>query len=78
MKFSLILFLVVLISCKEITYKEPQPKGKKSLTEIPFSLQGKYLLIDENGIDKDTLYINRSGYRTQGGAVEEGVLVIQI
>lgn len=74
MKHLPVLVFLILISCKEITYKEPQPKGKKELTEIPSSLWGKYLLIDDNGIDKDTLYISSTGYHTQGGAVEEGII----
>ncbi len=74
MRLFLLLPFVVFVSCKEITYRETQPKGKKSLTEIPSSLRGNYLLIDDNGIDKDTLVIGNTGYRTKGGAVDEGVL----
>ncbi len=42
---KLILFLlgILLIACTEISYKEPQPKGIKSLTEVPSKLHGTYL-----------------------------------
>lgn len=74
MKPFFLVFLLAVVSCTEITYKEPQPKGKKMLTEIPMSLQGKYLLLDDNGIDKDTLFIGKTGYHTRGDGVDEGVL----
>jgi len=74
MKILSFIFLLFAISCTEITYKEPQPKGKKMLSEIPQSLQGKYLLIDDNGIDKDTLYVTNVGYRTRGNGADEGIL----
>ncbi len=74
MRHYFLLILLGFISCTEITYRETQPKGRKSLTEIPAAMRGKYLLIVENGIDKDTLYIGNAGYHTRGGAVDEGVL----
>jgi hypothetical protein len=74
MKHLPFVLLFALVSCKEITYTEPQPKGKKMLVEIPKSLRGKYLLIDDNGIDKDTLYIDKDGYHIRGESVDEGIL----
>jgi hypothetical protein len=74
MKYFRFLVLLTLVSCQEITYKEPQPKNKKSLTEMPTSLRGRYLMEDETSNQKDTLYISETGYRTQGGAVDEGTL----
>lgn len=60
------LFVAILIllfsACKEISYKEPQPKGKRALSEIPHELRGKYLLIEEDGSNKDTLTISKKGY----------------
>ncbi len=41
---------------------------------MPTSLQGKYLIEDETSNQKDTLYISEAGYRTGGGAVDEGNL----
>lgn len=70
--FLLCLFAVV-SSCKEISFKEPQPKGKPALNEMPKSLRGKYLLIEEKSTNKDTLYITREGYRVSGDSTK-GVL----
>lgn len=56
--------LVVLYGCKEVTFKEPQPKGKKPLTSVPKNVQGKYLtLTDEGDLSKDTVVITSRGYR---------------
>lgn len=54
--------LLFMISCTEICYKEPQPKGVKPLTEIPGKLHGHYLVSDENGAT-DTLIVFNKGYR---------------
>ena len=51
-----------LFSCKEITFKEPQPRGKKILKEIPEALVGSYLLKDEKDGATDTLIVNSKGY----------------
>ncbi|MDH4090597.1 MAG: hypothetical protein OEV74_18240 [Cyclobacteriaceae bacterium] len=48
--------------CREISFKEPQPKGKKSLREVPEKLLGKYLLQEEKDTAKDTLVVTRQGY----------------
>lgn len=54
--------LLVVFSCKEISFREPQPKGKKSLQQIPERLLGVYLLSDENETSKDTLVVSAQGY----------------
>lgn len=59
--FIVILF-VTSTSCKEISFKEPQPKGKPALQEIPRELRGKYLLIEDNGTNNDTLVVSGNGY----------------
>ena len=57
-----ILFLS-LFACKEISFKEPQPKGKKSLSQVPRELLGNYLVVEEKGGDgKDTLVVTEKGY----------------
>ena len=56
------ILLVAFTSCKEVSYKEPQPKGKPVLKEIPRELRGKYLLLEENGTNKDTLIVSANGY----------------
>lgn len=50
-----------LISCTEISYKEPQPKGIKSLTKVPYKLQGKYA-VTEDDKPVDTLVVTPNGY----------------
>ncbi len=60
-------------SCKEISFKEPQPKGKRILHEMPQALRGKYLLIEENGQNKDTLVITKQGYHVTNDSTK-GVL----
>lgn len=55
---------LVLLGCKEVSFKEPQPRGKKELTSVPKNLQGKYLVITEDGSpSKDTVIITAKGYR---------------
>lgn len=49
-------------ACSEITYKEPQPRGIKSLNQVPAKLQGSYQ-INEEGETVDTLRVIESGYR---------------
>jgi hypothetical protein len=56
--------LLSFASCKEITFREPQPVGKKDLKSIPKSLLGKYLTsTDSGGVSKDTIVILSNGYR---------------
>jgi hypothetical protein len=63
-RLLLVFILCALIGCKEISFREPQPKGKKSLTQIPKKLQGRYLTIADNGeFSKDTVVITSSGYK---------------
>jgi hypothetical protein len=64
MRITIALLLTLLVSCKEISFKEPQPKGRKALSEIPKTLWGKYLTYQENGdLAKDTIIISARGYR---------------
>jgi hypothetical protein len=61
--FSLLLIAVVLLGCKEVSFKEPQPKEKKALTMIPKNLQGKFLVMTDDGApSKDTVVITARGY----------------
>ncbi len=52
----------MLASCTEISYKQPQPKGVKSLAQVPAKMQGRYL-IKENDDTVDTLIVMKDGYR---------------
>ena len=60
---QIFLLVVFLCSCKEISFRQPQPKGRKALSAIPAKLQGKYLAYQENGeLAEDTIIITRNGY----------------
>lgn len=64
MKWIFGLMIVSLLACKEITFKEPQPKGKKALHQVPTSLRGNYLTRSDDGqLQRDTLIITARGYR---------------
>jgi len=50
-------------SCKEVTFKAPQPAGATPLKEVPSSLRGKYQPTDISDDEKkDTLIIESWGY----------------
>jgi hypothetical protein len=83
--FSVIILSIFLLSCKEVSFKEPQPKDKKALTAIPKNLQGKFLVVTDDGTpSKDTIVITAKGYRfgyfdpeeraVKNDEYEEGVL----
>lgn len=57
-----VIMLLVVFGCKEISFKEPQPRGKKALSEIPAKLRGTYLLSAENETSTDTLIVGEKGY----------------
>jgi hypothetical protein len=61
--FILIAFWsAMLYSCKEVSFREPQPAGVSALKEVPKALQGQYIGIDDQGKDTDTLIIDAVGY----------------
>lgn len=64
MKRIAILTIIALIavSCKEVSFKEPQPKGIKPTVQIPTRLQGSYAIKDEKGVVNDTLVVTRKGF----------------
>ena len=61
-KFCLAILILTFSACNEISFKEPQPKGKKILSEIPRELVGSYLFAEENGSKQDTIIITKAGY----------------
>ncbi|WP_276368294.1 hypothetical protein [Chryseolinea sp. H1M3-3] len=61
-KLFITILASLLICCKEVSYKEPQPKGRSALSEIPAELRGNYLIMEEDGTSKDTLIVTRTGY----------------
>jgi hypothetical protein len=57
------IFGLALQSCDEISFRSPQPVGKKVLSEIPEKLRGKFLTVEDDGkLSKDTVVIHSSGY----------------
>lgn len=58
------LILCCFVACKEISFREPQPKGRRTISKVPKSLLGKYLTVMENGdLSKDTVILLSNGYR---------------
>ena len=54
--------LLTFFACKEVSFKEPQPKGRKAVSEIPKELRGTYLVEEENSTNKDTMLVTSRGY----------------
>jgi hypothetical protein len=67
-KFILFILGLAHIACNEITYKEPQPNGIKSLVEVPAGLHGMYRFQEENG---DTVVIFKNGFRANNKKEED-------
>lgn len=63
MRVLLIAFWVLLLySCKEVSFREPQPAGVASLKEVPPALRGQFRGMDDKGENTDTLVIESWGY----------------
>lgn len=59
----MLLWAGLLASCKEVSFREPQPAAIPSLKEIPPALQGHYLSYDDITKEhSDTLIIESWGY----------------
>ncbi len=64
MKRLAIILIVAVTGCKEVTFREPQPRGKKILSSVPKELHGRYLAQKENGdVSNDTIIVSATGYR---------------
>lgn len=53
---------MLLYSCKEVSFREPQPSGVAVLKEVPKALHGRYVGMTDKGEDTDTLIIETWGY----------------
>jgi hypothetical protein len=64
MRIAALIFFwsLLLYSCREVSYREPQPAGIQPLKEIPKQLLGEYVGIDDQGKDTATLIIETWGY----------------
>jgi len=66
MRYGLfIIFALLLYSCTEISYKEPQPKGVAALKKIPVKLHGRYQLSENGMLLDDKLVVFENGYRIE-------------
>lgn len=74
MKQFLFLTILCLAACKEISFQQPQPNGKRQLSKIPSRLQGNYLLSDPDSPAKDTLFVAFDGYRVGHNKKEKSIL----
>jgi hypothetical protein len=60
-------FVVVpalMAACTEVSFKEPQPQGVKSLKAVPKKLQGTYLP-EQDGLSPGKIVIYANGYRVE-------------
>src|SRR5690242_17570542 len=63
-RLYVVLLFAALSACKEISFREPQPKSKKTLDKFPKSIQGKYLGLEDDGtLSKDTVVVSEKNYR---------------
>lgn len=61
--FLVAFWTLVFASCKEVSFREPQPSGVKPLQEVPEALRGMYIPVGAKPDDKaDTLIIESWGY----------------
>src|SRR3982751_1576207 len=68
------LIFFCLLACNEISFQQPQPKGKKTLSKIPSGLTGQYLLSDPDSPATDTLFVTSDGYRVGHNPKEKKTL----
>jgi hypothetical protein len=65
MRYLILIFVwsALLYSCKEVTFREAQPKGVDPLKEVPVKLRGIYQTVDQTtGEFSDTLIVESWGY----------------
>lgn len=60
-RLPVLLLVIALVACKEVSYKEPQPKGVSSLAQVPSKLQGSYQFTDDKG-NTETIIITKRGF----------------
>jgi hypothetical protein len=61
-RILVVIWALLLVSCKEVSFKEPQPAGMQALSQVPKALHGHYVGVDDKGTDTDTLIIESWGY----------------
>ena len=58
----IILWTLLLYSCKEVSFREPQPDGVPATQQVPKTLHGRYIIVDDQGKETDTLIMESWGY----------------
>jgi hypothetical protein len=58
---------LLLYSCKEVSFREPQPAGIPALKKVPSPLQGRYQIENDKSNESDTLIIESWGYHFKDG-----------
>jgi hypothetical protein len=59
--FVTILAAIAVVACKEVSFRDPQPKGFRSLQQVPAKMQGNYLFKDKDG-QVDTIVITANSF----------------
>lgn len=61
--FLVAFWALMLASCREVSFREPQPSGVKPIQEVPEALRGMYIPVGAPSDEKpDTLIIESWGY----------------
>lgn len=64
MKYFAIVLILLSAACKEITFREPQPKGEKPLSKVPSTLHGSYVPAEATEEVSDVLLvITEAGFK---------------
>jgi hypothetical protein len=63
-RWFVFMLLAGVVACTEISFKEPQPEGVKSLSAIPAKLHGTYQ-IEKNGTPSGKMVVEANGYRIE-------------
>ncbi len=58
---STIIVVSLAVACKEVSFRDPQPKGFRSLPQVPTRMQGNYLFKDKDG-QVDTVVITNNTF----------------
>jgi hypothetical protein len=58
---AIIIAAMAVVACKEISFRDPQPKGFRSLPQVPTKMQGNYLFKDKDGL-VDTVVITANSF----------------
>jgi hypothetical protein len=59
--FAAIVTAIIVVACKEVSFRDPQPKGFRSLPQVPTRMQGNYLFKDKDG-QVDTVVITNNSF----------------